>query len=147
MYTQNATKARVFCGTHSIDPITITGLATVVVRKDCRVVGESFILELVEYFESVQQVLDSIPVTIGTDQNFTSALDWGKETGLVSSLPDESGQTMNEIASSWNNDKLKVNRECSIITYIGLAIGVLAVWGKSVGTVTREGRIGEGWLI
>ena len=45
---------------------------------------------------------------------------------MVSSLPDESGQTMNEIASSWNNDKLKVNMEWSIITYIGLAIGVLA---------------------
>ena len=88
--------------------------------------GESFILEPVVDFESVQQVLDSIPVTFGTDQNFTSALDWGKETGMVSSLPDESGQTMNEIASSWNNDKLKVNREWSIITYIGLAIGVLA---------------------
>ena len=70
MYTQNTTKARVFCGAHSIDPITITGLVTVVVRKDCKVVGESFILEPVVDFESVQQVLDSIPVTFGTDQNF-----------------------------------------------------------------------------
>ena len=48
MYTQNTTKARVFCGAHSIDPITITGLVTVVVRKDCKVVGESFILEPVD---------------------------------------------------------------------------------------------------
>lgn len=62
----------------------------------------------------------------GTDQNFTSALDWGKETGLITSLPDDSGQTMNEIASSWNNDKLKVERGWSIIASIGLAIGVLA---------------------
>ena len=108
VYTQNTTKARVICGTHSIDPTTITGLVTVVVRKDCRVVDESFILEPVVDFESVQQVLDLIPVTFGTDQNFTSAQDWGKETGLVSSLPDELGQTMNKIASSWNNDKLKV---------------------------------------
>ena len=42
------------------------------------------------------------------------------------SLPDESGQTKNEIASSWNNDKLTVKREWSIITYIRLAIGILA---------------------
>ena len=76
VYSHNATKAGVLCGTHSIDPITISGLATVTVRKDCRVVGESFILEPVVDFESVQQVLDSIPVTFGTDQNFTSALDW-----------------------------------------------------------------------
>ena len=75
VYTQNTTKARVFCGTRSIDPITITGLVTVEVRKDCRVVGESFILEPVVDFKSVQQVLDYIPVTFGTDQNFTSALD------------------------------------------------------------------------
>ena len=40
------------------------------VRKDCRVVGESFILEPVVDFESVQQVLDSIPVTFDIDQNF-----------------------------------------------------------------------------
>ena len=33
---------------------------------------------------------------------------------------------MNEIASSWNNDKLKVKQEWSIITYIGIGIGVLA---------------------
>ena len=115
-----------FCGSHSVDPITLTGLVTVEVRKDCRVVGESFILEPVVDFESVQQVLDSIPVTFGADQNFTSALNWGKDTGLVSSLPDESGQTMNEIASSWSNDKLKVEREWSLITYIGLAVEVLA---------------------
>ena len=102
-------------GTHSIDPITLTGLVTVEVRKDCRVVGESFILEPVVDFESVQQVLDSILVTLGTDQNFTSALNWGKETGLVSALPDELGQTMNKIASSWNKDKLKVEHEWSII--------------------------------
>ena len=44
----------------------------------------------------------------------------------MSSLPDELGQTMNEIASSWNNNKLKVKREWSIITYIGIAIGILA---------------------
>ena len=115
-YTQNTTKARVFCGTHSIDPITLTGLVTVEVRKDFRVVGKSFILEPVVDLESVQQVLDSIPVTFGADQNFTSALNWGKETGLVSSFPDESGQTMKEIASSWSNDKLKVEREWSLIT-------------------------------
>ena len=126
VYTRNETKARVFCGTHSIDPIKLVGLMTVTVRKDCRVVGDSFILEPVVDFESVQQVLDSIPVTFSEDQNFTSALDWGKEVGLVSALPDDSGQTMNDIASSWNNDKLEVNREWSIITYIGLAIGVLA---------------------
>ena len=57
------------------------------VRKDCRVVGESFILvpvvgesfilEPVVDFESVQQVLDSIPVTFDTDQNFTVALEEG----------------------------------------------------------------------
>ena len=126
VYSRNETKARVFCGTHSIDPVTISGLAMLTVRKDCRVVGESFILEPVVDFESVQQVLDSIPVTFGSDQNFTSALDWGKETGMITSLPDETGQTMNDIASSWNNDKLKVTREWSIITYIGIAIGVLA---------------------
>ena len=110
VYTRNTTKARVFCGWHYIDPITLTDLVTVEVRKDCRVAGESFILELVVDFELVQQVLDSIPVTFGADQNFTSAFNWGKETGLVSSLPDKSGQTMNEIASSWSNDKLKVSK-------------------------------------
>ena len=64
VYTQNTTKARAFCGTHSIDPITLTGLVNVEVRKDCRVVGESFILEPVVDFESVQQVLDSIPLLL-----------------------------------------------------------------------------------
>ena len=58
VYSHNASKARVFCGTHSIGPIKIPGLAMVTVRKDCRVVGESFILEPVVDFDSVQQVLD-----------------------------------------------------------------------------------------
>lgn len=89
LYTRNATKARVFCGSHSTDPISLTGLAKVEVRKDCRVVGESFILEPVVDFESVQQVLDSIRVTFGPDQNFTVALDWGKEQGLITSLLDD----------------------------------------------------------
>ena len=124
--SRNETKARVIGGTHSIDPVTFSGLAMVTGRKDCRVVGEYNILEPVVDFESVQQVLDSIPVTFGSDQNFTSALDWGKETGMVTSLPDETGQTMNDIASSWNNDKRKATREWSIITYIGIVIGVLA---------------------
>ena len=44
----------------------------------------------------------------------------------MTALPDDSGQTMNDIASSWSNDKLKVDREWSIITYIGIAIGILA---------------------
>ena len=100
------------------------------VRKDCRVVGESFILEPVVDFESVQQVPDSIPVTFGMDQNVTSALDWGKETGLGSSLPDESGQNMNEIASSWSNEKLKVEREWSLITYNNYGTFICCCLGK-----------------
>ena len=87
------------------------------VRKDCRVVGEVFILEPVVDFESVQQVLDSIPVTFGSDQNFTTTLDWGKTRGLITSLPDDSGQ--NDMASSWSHDKLEVAREWFIIAYIG----------------------------
>ena len=35
VYSRNETKARVFCGTHLIDSVTISGLATVTVRKDC----------------------------------------------------------------------------------------------------------------
>ena len=47
VYSRNETKARVFC---SIDPVTISGLAMLTVGKDCRVVGESFILEPVVDF-------------------------------------------------------------------------------------------------
>ena len=45
LYTQAEQKARVLCGSNSIKTVSFKGLVAVEVRKDCRVVGESFVLE------------------------------------------------------------------------------------------------------
>ena len=79
LYTQAEQKARVFCGSSSIKIVSFKGLVAVEVQKDCRVVEESFVLELVVDFTSVQQLLDSVPVQFGPDQNMTDILDWGKD--------------------------------------------------------------------
>ena len=71
LYTQTEQKARVFCGTSSIKTVSFEGLVAVQVWKDCRVVGESFVLEPVVDFTSVQQLLGSIPVQFGPEQNMT----------------------------------------------------------------------------
>ena len=57
-------------------------------------------------FTSVQQLLDSIPVQFCPDINMTSALDWGKDQGMVSSIPDSTGNTMANLAKSLDNSLL-----------------------------------------
>ena len=75
LYTQTEQKARVFCGSSSIKTVSFRDLVAVQVRKDCRVVGESFVLEPVVDFTSVQQLLDSIPVQFGPEYNMSGVLD------------------------------------------------------------------------
>ena len=121
LYTQTEQKARVFCGT--IKTVSFEGLVAVQVRKDCRVVGESFLLEPVVDFTSVQQLPDSIPVQFGPEQNMTKVLDWGKDQGMVSSIPDSTGHTMADLAQSWDNSLLEESNHWSFIIYVGLVCG------------------------
>lgn len=87
------------------------------VRKDFRVVGESFVLEPVVDFTLVQQL------QFGPEQNMTSVLDWGRDQGMVSSIPDSTGHTMADLAQSWNNALLEESNQWSFITYVGLVCG------------------------
>ena len=116
LYTQAEQKARVFCGSSSTKLASFKGLVAVEVRKDCRVVGESFVLEPVEDFTSVQQHLDSIPVQFGPDQNMTNILD----QGMVSVIPDPTGNTMADLAQSWDNSLLEESNHWLFITYVGI---------------------------
>ena len=109
-----------FCGSSSIKTVSFKGLVAVQVRKDCRVVGESFALEPVLDFTSVQQLLDSIPVQFGPEHNMTDVLDWGRDQGMVSSIPDSTGHTMADLAQSWDNSLLEESNHWSFITYVGL---------------------------
>ena len=123
LYTQTEQKARVFCGSSSIRTVAFQGLVAVQVRKDCRVVGESFVLEPVVDFTSVQQLLDSIPVQFGPDLNMSNALDWGRDQGMVSSIPDSTGHTMEDLAKSWDNSLLEESHQWSFVTYVGMICG------------------------
>ena len=120
LYTQTEQKARVFCGCSSIKTVSFKGLVAVQVRKDCQVVGESFVLV---YFTSVQQLLDTIPVQFGPEHNMTDVLDWGRDQGMVSSIPDSTGHTMADLAQSWDNSLLEESNNWSFITYVGLVCG------------------------
>ena len=123
LYTHIEQKTRVFCGTNSIETVVLKGLISVDVCKDCRVVGESFVLEPVVDFTSVQQLLDSILVQFGPDLNKTEALDWGKDHGLVSSILDPTGNDMADLAQSWDNSLLAESNHWSFITHVGLVCG------------------------
>ena len=123
LFTQAEQKARVFCGTSSIKTVSFKGLVAVEVQKDCRMVGESFVLEPVVDFTLVQQLLDSIPVQFGPDQNMTNVLDWGKDQGMVSVIPDPTGNTMADLAQSWDNSLLEESNHWSFITNVGLICG------------------------
>ena len=53
----------------------------------------------------------------------SSALDWGKDRGLVSSIPDSTGNTMADLAQSWDNSLLDESNHWSFLTYVGLVCG------------------------
>ena len=93
------------------------------VQKDCRVMGELFVLEPVVDFTSVQKLLDSIPMQFGPEQNMTKVLDWGKDQGMVSSIPDSTSHTMADLAQSWDSSLLEESNHLTFITYVGLVCG------------------------
>ena len=118
VYSKDEIKVRVFCSSNSVEALSLTGLSQVEIRKDCRVVGEMFVLEPVVDFQSTNLVLDSIPVTFEKDQNFTSAMEWGRRVGLLSDMPDSTGETMADVAKSWDSTLLVEQKHTSLVTML-----------------------------
>ena len=135
-----------FCGKSSLKTVSFKGLVAIEVRKDCIVVGERFVLEPVMDFTSVQQLLDSIPVQIGPDQNMTDILDWGKDQGLVSVIPDPTGNTMADLAQTWDNSLLEESNHRSFITYVGLICGGFIILVVSF-CLLKDGRCERAGLV
>lgn len=49
-------------------------------------------------YTSVSRSVDSLPLTIESDQNLSMVVDWGKERDILNSREEEDGQTMADVA-------------------------------------------------
>ncbi len=125
LYTKERVKARVLCGDYSIAPMVLEGLNKVTVRKDCRVVGEDFILEPLVDYSSLDHVLDEIPIMFAPDQNFTEAINWGSENGKIPKMQGPGGATMLEIAKAWDNTVLDESTRWGFMVYVGIGFAVV----------------------
>ena len=103
----------------------MAGLKRVTVSRDCRLIGEEFILEPVVDYTVTSKSLDSVPLTFESDQNLSLVEDWGKERGLLNSREEEDGETMADIAKQWNITKLEETKDYTFMQYVGIAFGAL----------------------
>ena len=124
-YSEYPVTARVLCGDVAKDSVKLAGLKRVTVRRDCRLIGEEFILEPVVDYTVTSKSLDSVPLTFESDQNLSLVVDWGKERGLLNSREEEDGQTMADIAKQWDITELEETKDYTFMQYVGIAFGAL----------------------
>ena len=124
-YSESSVTARVLCGYVAKETVKLEGLKKVSVRRDCRLIGEEFILEPVVDYTVASKSLDSVPLTFASDQNLSLVVDWGKERGLLNSRQEEDGQTMADIAKQWDLTELEEVKDYTFMQYVGIAFGVL----------------------
>ncbi len=125
VYSKNEVKARVLCGEDSINQLAIKGLMKLKIRKDCRVVGDQFVLEPMVDFTSLSQVMDEVPIVFAPDQNFTLAIDWGAENGIIKTVKGPGGATMADVARSWDDSLLDESEKWTFAMWVGVAFAIL----------------------
>lgn len=76
-------------------------------------------------YTAASRSLDSVPLTIESDQNLSLVVDLGKERGLLNSREEEDGQTMADVAKQWNITELEVAKDYTFMQYVEIAFGAL----------------------